>query len=96
MRTRACRGLAALLMVGAVLIRPAAAQERPAMAQPITLAEATVSACASGAVIGVLLVAATGVGSASGTATLFCGLSAAATVTGAAVSIGWRALTGRL
>jgi len=81
-------------------VRQAAAQGSPTDSgrSPYTptssLTEAALASCAGGATIGALVVLASGVGSPSGTAVLFCGLSAAATVTSALTSATWRAMTG--
>lgn len=90
--------LALLLLLGAVATplasREALAQsEQVVVVRPVSVTEAALSSCAGGAVIGYLLVFASGVGSANGTALLFCGLSAAATVTSAATSAIWRGTT---
>ncbi len=62
--------------------------------QQVSLAEAAMASCAGGAMIGYLLVVATGPGSPTATAALFCGLSAAATVTSSVTFWAWRAVTG--
>jgi len=59
------------------------------------LVEAAVSSCAGGAAIGYLIVFATGVGDPWASSTLFCGLSAAASVTGGLTSWAWRSVTGQ-
>ncbi len=62
----------------------------------VGLAEAALASCAGGAMIGYLLVVATGPGSPTATAALFCGLSAAATVTSSVTFWAWRSVTGWL
>ena len=52
------------------------------------ITEAAISACAGGAVIGLIL--ASGTGAAGPTAGLFCGLSVAATVTASVATYTWR------
>ena len=64
--------------------------------QQIGLAEAAMASCAGGAMIGYLLVVATGPGSPTANAALFCGLSAAATVTSSVTFWAWRSVTGWL
>lgn len=64
--------------------------------QQVSLAEAAMASCAGGAMIGYLLVVATGPGSPTATAALFCGLSAAATVTSSVTFWAWRSVTGWL
>lgn len=64
--------------------------------QPVSLAEAAMASCAGGAMIGYLLVVATGPGSPTATAAMFCGLSAAATVASSITFWTWRSLTGWL
>ncbi len=64
--------------------------------QQVNLAEAAMASCAGGAMIGYLLVVATGPGSPTATAALFCGLSAAATVTSSVTFWAWRSVTGWL
>ncbi len=59
------------------------------------LVEAAISSCAGGASIGYLLVYASGVGDPLATSALFCGLSAAASVTGGLTSWVWRSVTGQ-
>jgi len=54
------------------------------------ITEAAISACAGGAVIGLILVWASGTGAAGPTAGLFCGLSVAATVTASVATYTWR------
>lgn len=87
--------LAGLVLAGALAApmtsRAAFAQnDQVVVVRPVGLTEAALSSCAGGAVIGYLLVFASGMGSANGTAALFCGLSAAATVTSAVTSAIWR------
>jgi hypothetical protein len=60
---------------------------------PPSLAEVAVSSCVSGAVIGVLAVVVTGVGSPGTTAALFCGLSVAATTASAVTYSLWHRTT---
>lgn len=96
---RRARIILALLLALGVLVSPlggraALAQtDQVVVVRPVSLTEAALSSCAGGAVIGYLLVFASGVGSANGTAALFCGLSAAATVASAATSAVWRGAT---
>lgn len=73
-----------------------AAQAQAVTIQPTGLMEASVSACAGGAAIGYLIVAASGAPGAGQTALLFCGLSVAATVSGTVATMAWRTVTGVL
>ena len=84
-----------LLMAGSPSARAAVsdAPQPVIIVQPVGLTEVVVSSCAGGAVIGYLLVTVSGGGSPSGTALLFCGISAAATMTSAVVGSMWRGLT---
>ncbi|MGE0225529.1 MAG: hypothetical protein AB7F35_23990 [Acetobacteraceae bacterium] len=69
-------------------------QETVIVMPPVGVGEAALASCAGGAAIGFLLVVASGVGSPAGTAALFCGLSAAATVTSSVTFWTWRTVTG--
>lgn len=90
------------LVVAALLVggsRPASAQiadREIIVVRSASVTEAAVSACAGGAAIGVLLVWASGAGSAAPTAGLFCGLSVAATVAASTASYAWRSVGGLL
>jgi hypothetical protein len=76
---------------------PAAAEERTVVVVEYPgLVETALASCAGGAVIGVIVVAAGGVGQIGPTAGLFCGLSAAAAVVSTATAWTWRAVTGLL
>ena len=95
----------ALALVCAVTLAPTRAMAQSVRADPgssvvvvqqVSLAEAAMASCAGGAMIGYLLVVATGPGSPTATAALFCGLSAAATVTSSVTFWAWRSVTGWL
>ena len=76
---------------------PASPTERQVVFVPRRpgIVEGAVSSCAGGAAIGYLIVFATGVGDPWASSTLFCGLSAAASVTGGLTSWAWRSVTGQ-
>jgi hypothetical protein len=79
---------AAAQMVGGVVGSP-----RVVIAEPPSFAEVAVSSCAGGAMIGVLAVLVTGVGTPGSTAALFCGLSVAATAASAVTYSLWHRTT---
>lgn len=93
--TRATMALAAALLLLPAAPQPARAQERSVVVvQSPGLAEAALASCAGGAMIGALVVTASGVGSMGSTAGLFCGLSVAASVVSTITIWTWRTVTG--
>jgi hypothetical protein len=94
----------ALTLLAVLLAMPATAQpaggavnslpdQGVVVAQPAGFAETAVASCAGGAMIGYLVVLATGAPSPAGTAALFCGLSVAATTASTVAVWTWHKAT---
>ncbi len=83
--------LSALAPVGgAPNVMPSAQTEQQVVIMPSpSFSEAAVASCAGGAMIGYLLVAASGAGTPVATSALFCGLSVAASATGSVTAWLW-------
>ncbi len=96
--TRATAALAAALLLLPAAPVPARAQEHNVVVvvQPPGLAESALASCAGGAMIGALLVTASGAGGLGATAGLFCGLSVAASVVSTLTFWTWYTVTGAL
>ena len=98
-RTTGVRGgaLAAVLLLLAAPV-PATAQERTIVVvqQSPGVVESAIASCAGGAMIGALVVYASGLGGVGSTAGLFCGLSVAASVVSSAAVWTWRTATSPL
>ena len=92
--------IAAALLLLLPLVAPATAvaQEHTIVVvqQPPGLVESAIASCAGGAMIGALVVYASGVGGVGSTAGLFCGLSVAASVVSTAAVWTWRTATSPL
>jgi hypothetical protein len=94
--TRATAALAAALLLLPAAPGAARAQDHDVVVvvQPPGLAESALASCAGGAMIGALVVTASGAGSVASTAGLFCGLSVAASVVSTLTFWTWRTVTG--
>ena len=80
---------------GAITLPPPPARIEQVIVVPEpNFTEAAVASCAGGAMIGYLIVAASGAGAPLATSALFCGLSAAASATGGLTAWAWRHVTG--
>ena len=95
--TRAAAILAAALLLLPAAPGPARAQDQQSVVvvvQPPGLAESALASCAGGAMIGALLVTASGAGGLGATAGMFCGLSVAASVVSTLTFWTWYTVTG--
>jgi hypothetical protein len=87
--------LSALAPVGGVLnVAPPVQTEQQVVIVPSpSFTESAVASCAGGAMIGYLLVAASGAGAPVATSALFCGMSVAASATGSITAWLWHRVT---